>query len=82
MVIRNKYENADDLIKKKIPRSQRKHYNNLHYKFKHSWHSSLVNGNIDILDLLTDKGIYPYDYMDSFERFEETSLPSKEKFYS
>ena len=23
------------------------------------------------LDLLTDKGIYPYDYFDDFERFEE-----------
>ena len=28
------------------------------------------------------KGIYPYEYMDSWERFSETSLPDKEKFYS
>ena len=28
------------------------------------------------------KGIYPYEYMDSFERFNETSLPSIDKFYS
>ncbi|KAL9982059.1 hypothetical protein ACROYT_G010849 [Oculina patagonica] len=28
------------------------------------------------------KGIYPYEYMDSWERFSETSLPEKEKFYS
>ena len=28
------------------------------------------------------KGIYPYEYMDSFERFSETKLPDKEKFYS
>ena len=32
--------------------------------------------------LLEKKGIYPYEYMDSFERFEETELPEKEKFYS
>ena len=32
--------------------------------------------------LLLKKGIYPYEYMDSFERFGETQLPEKEKFYS
>jgi len=32
--------------------------------------------------LLLKKGIYPYEYMDSFERFDETVLPEKEKFYS
>jgi len=33
-------------------------------------------------DLLYKKGIYPYEYMDSRERFDETRLPDKEKFYS
>ena len=33
-------------------------------------------------DLLYKKGIYPYEYMDSWERFNETSLPKKENFYS
>ena len=28
------------------------------------------------------KGVYPYKYMDSWERFNETSLPDKEAFYS
>ena len=32
--------------------------------------------------LLLKKGIYPYEYMDSFERFDEAKLPEKEKFYS
>ena len=32
--------------------------------------------------MLLRKGIYPYEYMDSWERFNETSLPSKEDFYS
>ena len=32
--------------------------------------------------LLLKKGVYPYEYMDSFERFGETELPEKEKFYS
>ena len=32
--------------------------------------------------LLLKKGIYPYEYMDSFKRFHETQLPEKEKLYS
>ena len=32
--------------------------------------------------LLLRKGVYPYEYMDNWERFDETSLPDKESFYS
>ena len=32
--------------------------------------------------LLVKKGVYPYEYMDSFEKFAETSLPPKECFRS
>ena len=32
--------------------------------------------------LLTIKGIYPYEYMDSWDKFNETSLPSIDKFFS
>ena len=32
--------------------------------------------------LLIQKGIYPYEYMDSWDRFEETSLPPAKHFYS
>ena len=35
----------------------------------------------DKLSLLTKKGIYPYEYMDSPEKLKETQLPSKEAFY-
>ena len=28
------------------------------------------------------KGVYPYEYMDNWERFNETSLPGKESLYS
>ena len=33
------------------------------------------------LDLMSQKGVYPYDFMDSFDKFNER-LPSKEEFYS
>ena len=32
--------------------------------------------------LLLRKGVYPYEYMDSWKRFKEESLPDKEAFYS
>ena len=32
--------------------------------------------------LILQKGHYPYEYMDSWSRFEETTLPPKEAFYS
>ena len=35
----------------------------------------------NVLDLVKQKGFYPYEYMSDFEKFKE-QLPSKEKFYS
>ena len=40
------------------------------------------NGDINKFLLLLRKGVYPYEYMDSWERFNETSLPDKTAFYS
>ena len=31
--------------------------------------------------MLLRKGVYPYEYMDSWERFDEASLPDKKVFY-
>ena len=32
--------------------------------------------------LMKEKGVYPYDYMDSFSKFNDTHLPKREDFYS
>ena len=40
------------------------------------------NKDINKFILLSGKGVYRYEYMDSWEGFDETSLPDKEAFYS
>ena len=36
----------------------------------------------DKIDLLLRKGVYPYEYIDSWDKLDLLSLPLKEKFYS
>ena len=40
------------------------------------------NGDINKFILLLRNIIYPYEYMDSWKRLDETLLPGKEDFYS
>ena len=40
------------------------------------------NGDLNKFALLLRKGVYPFEYMDSWERFHETSWPPKKDFYS
>ena len=40
------------------------------------------NDNLNKFVLLLRKGVYPYEYMDSWEKFDENTLPPKEAFYS
>ena len=60
--------------------------------YKEDFHKELINRcsstyifcneYINKFILLLKKVVYPYEYMDSWERFDETSLPGKEDFYS
>ena len=36
----------------------------------------------EVLKLVITKGIYPYEYMNNFDRFNETNLPDIKCFYS
>ena len=40
------------------------------------------NEDINKFVLLLRKGVYPYEYIDGWERFNETLLPDKKTFYS
>ena len=44
----------------------------------HKFCSGILNKFV----ILLRKGVYPYEYIDSWERFNEISLPPKKKFYS
>ena len=59
---------------------KKKFNNDLIKKFKNTY--SFCDNDLNKFVLLLRKGVYPYEYMDSWERFSETSLPSKEDFYS
>ena len=36
----------------------------------------------DLLKLVKEKGVYPYEYMDSFKKFPGNKLPDRCKFFS
>ena len=65
--------NCDSYYKKKF-------HKDLIKKFKNTY--SFCNNDLNKFVLLLRKGVYPYQYADTWERFNEISLPSKEDFYS
>ena len=50
------------------------------YRFANTY--KFCNEGINTFIFLLRKGVYPYEYMDSLERFNEISLPDKKAFYS
>ena len=40
------------------------------------------NGNLNKFNLLLRKGVYPYEDMDNWEKFDETTIPPKKALYS
>ena len=66
-----KYFNCNSYYKKKFNKDLIKKFENTY---------SFCNVDFNKLILLLRKGVYPYEYMDSWEKFNETSLPSKKDF--
>ena len=55
-------------------------YDTLIEKFPNTY--QLCNKDLNEFELLLRKCVYPYEYMDSWKRFKEESLPDKEYFQS
>ena len=65
---------------KKCSDKSYKPINGLIEKFPNAYR--FCKGDLNKFALLLRKGVYPYEYMDGQEKFNETSLPDKESFYS
>ena len=65
---------------REFKKKQLKPINGLIKQFSNT--DKLSNENINKFVLLLQKGGYPYEYMDSWERFNETTLPNKKVFHS
>ena len=65
---------------KECNKKSAKSVNDLIEKFPRTY--KFCNGNLNKFVLLLRKDVYLYEYMDSWERFNETSLPPKKSFYS
>ena len=59
---------------------QRKFGENLKEKFFNT--CKFYNSDNDKFTLLLRKVVYPFEYMDEWQKFNESSLPEKEDFYS
>jgi len=53
---------------------------NLYNHFKKKWKK--LPDQDAAFKMLTRKGVYPYSYMNTFNKFQETKLPPKEAFYN
>ena len=83
MIIKDGAKNSERLIFRcySCKKNYKKDFNKeLIQKFANIY--DFCNGDLNKFILLLRKGVYPYEYMDNWERFDETSLPDKESFYS
>ena len=65
---------------KSCSKNSKQTINSLISKFPNIYH--LTQGNIKKFLLLLKKGVYPYEYMDDWNKFDDTDLPSIDKLYS
>ena len=78
--MRSKVSSLSQSINKVSEINYKISYDELIKKFPNTY--QLCNNDRNKFELLLRKGVYPYEHMDSWKRFEEESLPDKESFYS
>ena len=79
------YESVkDNLIKYQCLSCNKSFASKLHEKLKNWFKNTFKfsDNNTDNFVLLLRKGVYPYQYMDDWEKFNERILSEKEEFYS
>ena len=74
--------NCNTYYKNKFNKDLMKKFKNTYSFCNSDTTGSSSSERINKFMLLLRKDVYRYEYMDNWERFNETSLPSKESFYS
>ena len=74
--------NCNIYYKKKFSNDLIKKFKNTYSFCNNDTTEPSSSGRINKFVLLLRKGVYPYEYMDSWERFSVISLPSEKDFYS
>ena len=72
------------MIKQKCLSCNKDYLNKINEELKKRFKNALKfsNNNNNKFILLLKKGVYPYEYMHEWEKFNERTLPEKEEFYS
>ena len=73
-------DNLSEINKKESEINKKELVNKLIEKFPTTY--QFCNKDLDKFLLLLRKGVYPYEYMDNWKRFNETKVPPKESIYS
>ena len=85
MIVFLEYESVkDNFIKYKCLSCNKDYSKKLKEKLKDQFKNTFKFSNnvINKLNLLLRKGVYPYEYIDNWEKFNETKITEKEEVYS
>jgi len=68
-----------DVLTKKLKKQDFHHFQS---QFDKICHNFCTDASDELFQLMLRKGVYPYEYMDSVEKFDETAIPLRASFFS